>query len=192
MPKVLIADALSPRAAEILGARGIEVDFRPGLPAPELKECIGAYEGLAVRSATKVTKGLLAHAGNLRVIGRAGIGVDNIDVEAATQRGIVVMNTPYGNSITAAEHTIAMLFALCRQIPAADRSTQALIIARLCSERATSPSSPPTLSAHFSESSASSTHSIEGVLIVSPRKTPSISLPLEVSRKSFGSGQGGV
>src|SRR6202171_1860979 len=125
MSKVLIADALSPRAAEILAARGIAVDFLPGLPAAELKECIGAYDGLAVRSATRVTKGLLAHTEKLRVVGRAGIGVDNIDVEAATQRGIVVMNTPYGNSITAAEHTIAMLFALCRQIPAADRSTQA-------------------------------------------------------------------
>src|SRR6266850_1210611 len=122
MPKVLIADALSSRAAEILAARGIAVDFLPGLPADELKDRIAGYDGLAVRSATKVTKGLLAHAGNLRVIGRAGIGVDNIDVDAATQRGIVVMNTPYGNSITAAEHTIAMLFALCRQIPAADRS----------------------------------------------------------------------
>ena len=125
MPKVLIADALSPRAAEILTARGIKVDFLPGLPRAELKARIGAYEGLAVRSATKVDKGLIAHAEKLRVIGRAGIGVDNIDVEAATQRGIVVMNTPYGNSITAAEHTIALLFALCRQIPAADRSTQA-------------------------------------------------------------------
>jgi D-3-phosphoglycerate dehydrogenase len=125
MPKVLIADALSPRAAEIMVARGLHVDFLPGLPAVELKERISAYDGLAVRSATKVTKGLLAHAEKLRVIGRAGIGVDNIDVEAATQRGIVVMNTPYGNSITAAEHTIALLFALCRQIPAADRSTQA-------------------------------------------------------------------
>jgi D-3-phosphoglycerate dehydrogenase / 2-oxoglutarate reductase len=125
MPKVLIADALSPRAAEILTARGINVDFLPGLPREELKARIGAYDGLAVRSATKVDKGLLAHAAKLRVIGRAGIGVDNIDVEAATQRGIVVMNTPYGNSITAAEHTIALLFALCRQIPAADRSTQA-------------------------------------------------------------------
>ncbi len=125
MPKVLIADALSPRSAEILAARGIHVDFLPGLPAAELKERIGLYDGLAVRSATRVTKGLLAHAEKLRVIGRAGIGVDNIDVEAATQRGIVVMNTPYGNSITAAEHTIALLFALCRQIPAADRSTQA-------------------------------------------------------------------
>src|SRR6202171_1116807 len=125
MSKVLIADALSPRAAEILAARGIAVDFLPGLPAAELKECIGAYDGLAVRSTTRVTKGLLAHTEKLRVVGRAGIGVDNIDVEAATQRGIVVMNTPSGNSITAAEHTIAMLFALCRQIPAADRSTQA-------------------------------------------------------------------
>src|SRR6266849_288029 len=125
MAKVLIADALSPRSAEILAARGIHVDFLPGLPAAELKERIGLYDGLAVRSATRVTKGLLAHAERLRDIGRAGIGVDNIDVEAATERGIVVMNTPYGNSITAAEHTIALLFALCRQIPAADRSTQA-------------------------------------------------------------------
>jgi D-3-phosphoglycerate dehydrogenase / 2-oxoglutarate reductase len=125
MPKVLIADALSPRAAEILAARGITVDFLPGLAREELKARIGLYDGLAVRSATKVDRGLLAHAGKLQVIGRAGIGVDNIDVEAATQRGIVVMNTPYGNSVTAAEHTIALLFALCRQIPAADRSTQA-------------------------------------------------------------------
>jgi D-3-phosphoglycerate dehydrogenase len=125
MPKVLISDALSPRAAEILAARGIEVDFSPGLAGDELKVRIAGYDGLAVRSATKVTEGLLARAQHLKVIGRAGIGVDNIDVPAATQRGIVVMNTPYGNSITAAEHTIAMLFALCRQIPAADRSTQA-------------------------------------------------------------------
>jgi len=125
MPKVLISDALSPRAAEILAARGIEVDLAPGLPPEELKAHIGSYDGLAVRSATKVTAGLLSRASQLKVIGRAGIGVDNIDVGAATQRGIVVMNTPYGNSITAAEHTIAMLFALCREIPAADRSTQA-------------------------------------------------------------------
>ncbi len=125
MPSVLISDALSPRAAEIFASRGIEVDFAPGLSAEELKARIPRYDGLAVRSATKVTGGLLAHSENLKVIGRAGIGVDNIDVAAATQRGIVVMNTPYGNSITAAEHTIAMLFALCRQIPAADRSTQA-------------------------------------------------------------------
>src|SRR5919202_360618 len=125
MPKVLISDALSPRAAEIFRARGIEVDFSPGISADELRDRIAGYDGLAVRSATKVGRGLLVRAERLKVIGRAGIGVDNIDVAAATERGIVVMNTPYGNSITAAEHTIAMLFALCRQIPAADRSTQA-------------------------------------------------------------------
>src|SRR5215469_65572 len=125
MPKVLISDALSPRAAEIFATRGIQVDLAPGLSPDELKARIAQYDGLAVRSATKVTHGLIARAEHLKDIGRAGIGVDNIDVAAATQRGIVVMNTPYGNSITAAEHTIAMLFALCRQIPAADRSTQA-------------------------------------------------------------------
>ena len=125
MPKVLIADDLSPRAAEILAARGIEVDMLPGIGAEELNTRIANYDGLAVRSATKVTAELLSHAPELRIVGRAGIGVDNIDVAEATRRGIVVMNTPYGNSTTAAEHAIAMLFALCRQIPAADRSTQA-------------------------------------------------------------------
>ena len=125
MPKVLISDDLSPRAAQILAARGIEVDMLPGITADELQAGIAGYQGLAVRSATKVTAELLGRAPGLKVIGRAGIGVDNIDVAAATQRGIVVMNTPYGNSTTAAEHAIAMLFALCRQIPAADRSTQA-------------------------------------------------------------------
>ncbi|HEV8680011.1 MAG TPA: phosphoglycerate dehydrogenase [Stellaceae bacterium] len=124
MPKVLIADALSPRAAEIFRARGIEADVAIGLKPDELHRRIAGYDGLAVRSATKVTAELIAAADALKVIGRAGIGVDNIDVPAATERGIVVMNTPYGNSITAAEHTIAMMFALARQIPAADRSTQ--------------------------------------------------------------------
>src|SRR5487761_382507 len=125
MPKVLISDDLSPRAAEILASRGIEVDMLPGIGADELSTRIADYDGLAVRSATKVTAELIARAPKLKIVGRAGIGVDNIDVAAATQRGIVVMNTPYGNSTTAAEHAIAMLFALCRQIPAADRSTQA-------------------------------------------------------------------
>src|SRR5271154_374020 len=125
MPKVLISDDLSPRAAEMLAARGIEVDMLPGITAEELKTRIAGYDGLAVRSATKVTAELLACAPKLKIVGRAGIGVDNIDVAVATERGIVVMNTPYGNSTTAAEHAIAMLFALCRQIPAADRSTQA-------------------------------------------------------------------
>jgi D-3-phosphoglycerate dehydrogenase len=125
MPKVLIADELSPRAVDIFRARGVEADVETGLDAAELRRRIGLYDGLAVRSATKVTAELIAAADALKVIGRAGIGVDNIDVAAATERGIVVMNTPYGNAITAAEHTIAMMFALARQIPAADRSTQA-------------------------------------------------------------------
>ena len=125
MPKVLIADELSPRAHEVLASRGIDADVSTGLAANELKQRIAAYDGLAVRSATKVTAELIAAADNLKVVGRAGIGVDNIDVPAATERGIVVMNTPAGNSITAAEHAIAMMFALARQIPAADRSTQA-------------------------------------------------------------------
>jgi D-3-phosphoglycerate dehydrogenase / 2-oxoglutarate reductase len=125
MPKVLIADDLSPRAIEIFRERGIEVDRKVGLKPDELAAIIGDYDGLAIRSATKVTAGLLERATNLKVIGRAGIGVDNVDQAAATARGIVVMNTPFGNTITTAEHAIAMMFALARQIPAADRSTQA-------------------------------------------------------------------
>ncbi|HEX3952972.1 MAG TPA: phosphoglycerate dehydrogenase [Stellaceae bacterium] len=125
MPKVLISDALSPRAVDIFRARGIEFDFETKLSADDLRRRIGDYDGLAVRSATKVTADLIAAAGKLKVVGRAGIGVDNVDVPAATEAGIVVMNTPYGNSITTAEHTIAMMFALARQIPHADRSTQA-------------------------------------------------------------------
>ena len=125
MYKVLIADKLSPRAKEILQARGVEADQITGLSESELIDRIGPYHGLAVRSATKVTGAVLDAAENLKVVARAGIGVDNIDIPAATTRGIVVMNTPFGNSITTAEHAIAMMFALARQIPAADRSTQA-------------------------------------------------------------------
>ena len=125
MPKVLIADALSERAAEIFRERGLGVDVKVGLKPDELLSIIGEYDGLAIRSATKVTEAVLQAAPNLKVIGRAGIGVDNIDVPAATARGVVVMNTPFGNTITTAEHAIAMMFALARQIPAADRSTQA-------------------------------------------------------------------
>jgi D-3-phosphoglycerate dehydrogenase / 2-oxoglutarate reductase len=124
MPKVLIADELSPRALEIFRSRGLEVDVNVGLKKPELLKLIGAYDGLAVRSATKADKEVIAAARNLKVIGRAGIGVDNIDIPAATARGIVVMNTPFGNSITTAEHAIALLFAAARQIGAADVSTQ--------------------------------------------------------------------
>src|SRR5580698_9360099 len=125
MPKVLIADELSPRALEIFRSRGLEVDVRIGLKKAELLSIIGGYEGLAVRSATKADKEVIAAATRLKVIGRAGIGVDNIDIPAATARGIVVMNTPFGNSITTAEHAIALLFAAARQIAAADVSTQA-------------------------------------------------------------------
>ena len=126
-PKVLISDALSDAAVQIFRDRGIEVDFQPGLGKDKeaLAAIIGQYEGLAIRSATKVTGKLLAQAARLKVVGRAGIGVDNVDVPAATAKGVIVMNTPFGNSITTAEHAIALMFALARQIPAADASTQA-------------------------------------------------------------------
>lgn len=125
MPKVLISDALSPAAVKIFQERGVEVDQRNGLKPEELKEIIGQYDGLAIRSNTKVTKEMLAAATKLKVVGRAGIGVDNVDVPAATQRGVIVMNTPFGNSITTAEHAIALLFAVARQLPAASASTHA-------------------------------------------------------------------
>lgn len=125
MPKVLISDKLSPAAIEIFRRRGIEVEFRPGLSPAEIRGIIAPFDGLAVRSATKVTRELMEAAPNLKVVGRAGIGVDNVDVTSATQRGVVVMNTPYGNAITTAEHAIAMMFALARQIPDASASTKA-------------------------------------------------------------------
>ena len=125
MPKVLISDKLSDAAVAIFRNRGIEVDVKSGLTAAELREIIGAYDGLAIRSATKVTKELLDVATNLKVVGRAGIGVDNVDLKAATARGVVVMNTPHGNAITTAEHAIALMFALARQIPEATASTKA-------------------------------------------------------------------
>lgn len=125
MPRVLIADELSPAALGVFAERGVEAEVRTGLRKDELVGVIGDYDGLAVRSATKVTAEVLAAASRLKVVGRAGIGVDNIDVEAATGRGVVVMNTPFGNSVTTAEHAITLMLALCRQIPAADRSTRA-------------------------------------------------------------------
>ncbi|TCZ59917.1 phosphoglycerate dehydrogenase [Roseicella aquatilis] len=125
MPRVLISDKLSPAAVEIFRRRGIEVDLKPGLSPAELRAIIAPYDGLAVRSATKVTRELIEAAPNLKVVGRAGIGVDNVDVTSATAHGVVVMNTPYGNAITTAEHAIAMMFALARQIPEASTSTKA-------------------------------------------------------------------
>ena len=124
-PRVLISDKLSPAAVAIFKERGVEVDVKPGLDKDELAKIIGDYDGLAIRSNTKVTAKLLEQAIRLKVIGRAGIGVDNVDIPAATARGVIVMNTPFGNSITTAEHAIALMFALARQLPTADASTQA-------------------------------------------------------------------
>jgi D-3-phosphoglycerate dehydrogenase / 2-oxoglutarate reductase len=126
-PKVLISDALSPAAVQIFKDRGVEVDFQPNLgkDKEKLAEIIGNYDGLAIRSATKATAKILEKAKKLKVIGRAGIGVDNVEIPAATARGIIVMNTPFGNSITTAEHAITLMLALAREIPQADISTQA-------------------------------------------------------------------
>lgn len=126
-PRVLVSDKLSEAAVGVFADRGIEVDYQPdlGKDKDQLLSTIGGFDGLAIRSATKVTEKLLGGASRLRVIGRAGIGVDNVDLPAATKRGIIVMNTPFGNSITTAEHAVAMMFAVARQLPAADASTQA-------------------------------------------------------------------
>jgi D-3-phosphoglycerate dehydrogenase len=126
-PRVLITDALSPAAVAIFKNRGLDVDFQPNLgkDKDKLAATINGFDGLAIRSATKVTGKLLEQAKGLKVIGRAGIGVDNVDIAAATARGIIVMNTPFGNSITTAEHAITLMLALARQIPEADTSTRA-------------------------------------------------------------------
>jgi len=125
MPKVLISDKMDPKAAQIFRERGCEVDVITGQTPEELIGIIGQYDGLAIRSSTKVTKAILDAATNLKVVGRAGIGVDNVDIPSASAKGVVVMNTPFGNSITTAEHAIALMFALARQLPEADASTQA-------------------------------------------------------------------
>ncbi len=126
-PRVLVSDKLSDTAVQIFKDRGVQVDFLPdvGKDKEELLKIIPQYDGLAIRSATKVTEKLIAAADNLKVVGRAGIGVDNVDIPAASRRGIIVMNTPFGNSITTAEHAIAMIFAVARQLPEADTSTRA-------------------------------------------------------------------
>ncbi len=126
-PKVLVSDKLSETAVQIFRDRGIEVDFRPelGKDKDKLAEVIGEYDGLAIRSATKVTPTILEAAKNLKVIGRAGIGTDNVDKAAASKKGVIVMNTPFGNMVTTAEHAIAMMFAVARQIPEASASTHA-------------------------------------------------------------------
>src|SRR2546428_9086074 len=119
MKRVLISDEVSPRALDRFNAEsGLSVDYRPGLPAADLERIIPEYVALVVRSQTKVTAGVIDKAARLQVIGRAGTGVDNVDLEAATRRGIVVMNVPGGNTVSAAEHTMAMLLAMARGIPA--------------------------------------------------------------------------
>ena len=123
-PRVLISDKMDPNAAQIFRERGCEVDEIVGETPEQLIARIGDYDGLAIRSATKVTKAVLDAAANLKVIGRAGIGVDNVDIPAASAKGVVVMNTPFGNSITTAEHAIALIMALARQIPEANEQTQ--------------------------------------------------------------------
>ncbi len=124
-PRILISDQMDPKAEQIFRERGCDVDVITGKTPEELGEILGQYDGLAIRSTTKLTKDLIAKATNLKVVGRAGIGVDNIDIPAASAKGIVVMNTPFGNSLTTAEHAIALMFALARQLPEADASTQA-------------------------------------------------------------------
>jgi D-3-phosphoglycerate dehydrogenase len=125
MPKVLIADKLSPAAVAIFKERGVDIDNKPGMSKEELLACVDQYDGIAIRSATKITKEVIAAAKKLKVVARAGIGVDNVDIPAATAAGVIVMNTPFGNSITTAEHAISLMLALARELPAANASTQA-------------------------------------------------------------------
>mgnify|MGYP001549165835 CR=1 FL=1 len=124
-PRVLIADKLSPAALDIFRQRGVEADVKTGLSKDELLAIVDQYDGIAVRSATKITPEVIKAAKRLKVVGRAGIGVDNVDIPAATAAGVIVMNTPFGNSITTAEHAIALMMALARELPAANASTQA-------------------------------------------------------------------
>ncbi|MFY9573017.1 MAG: phosphoglycerate dehydrogenase, partial [Blastocatellia bacterium] len=122
--RILVCDGLEKNGVDkLLSASGVIVDERPSISGDELAQLIGGYEALIVRSKTRVTAELIERAANLRVVGRAGTGVDNIDVSAATRRGIVVMNAAAGNTVTTAEHTMAMLLSLARQIPQAVTST---------------------------------------------------------------------
>ena len=123
MSKVLISDNLSEQAINVFKKYKIQADFKINLSENELLDIIDLYDGLAIRSNTKVTKKILDRAKNLKIIGRAGIGIDNIDFDTATKMGIVIMNTPFGNSITTAEHTIALMMSLARNIPLANTST---------------------------------------------------------------------
>lgn len=125
MIKILVSDPLSEEGLKILkDVKEFQVDVKTDLKADALKEAIKDYDALVVRSATKVTKEIISAAAKLKVIGRAGVGLDNVDLEAATQKGIIVMNTPGGNTISTAEHTVSMILALSRNIPQANSSTK--------------------------------------------------------------------
>src|SRR5262245_40696568 len=123
--RVLIADEMSKKAVDVLHAAGFQVDVKTGLPPAELGKIVGEYHGLAVRSASKVTAQVLESPGALKIIGRAGVGVDNIDVPAASGKGILVVNTPLGNAAAAGELAIGLIFALARKIPQASASMKA-------------------------------------------------------------------
>src|SRR5262249_54402584 len=125
MPRVLISDKLEPSGIELLHQAGFEVDNRSGLTGEALQEALRAADGVIVRSGTRITGELIDTPGQLRAIVRAGVGVDNIDVPAATRKGIVVMNTPGGNTISTAEHTLAMLMTMARHIPSANATLHA-------------------------------------------------------------------
>ncbi|MDQ6623964.1 MAG: phosphoglycerate dehydrogenase, partial [Verrucomicrobiota bacterium] len=124
-PRVLIADPVSPRGIEELARDGaLEVEVKTGLVEAELIQRIGDFQGLVVRSETKVTKAVLEAAPNLRVVGRAGVGVDNVDVETATRRGVIVMNAPGGNTVSTAEHAFSLLLCAARKLPQADANVR--------------------------------------------------------------------
>ena len=139
MKKILIADKMSIQAEKVFNANGIDFDKKPGLSEEEICKIVNEYDGIVVRSATKITKKIMSAGNNLKVLGRAGIGVDNIDIESATAKGIVVMNTPFGNSITTAEHTISLIMSLARNIPQASKSTKEGISWRWQQQRQRSP-----------------------------------------------------
>jgi D-3-phosphoglycerate dehydrogenase len=124
MPKVLVSDPIDQAGIDIL-SQVAQVDVRTGLPAAELAQIIGDYDALMIRSGTQVTAEIIAAADKLRIIGRAGVGVDNVDVPAATKRGVLVVNSPEGNTIAAAEHALALMLSLSRHVPHAHASTMA-------------------------------------------------------------------
>ncbi|HEY5610626.1 MAG TPA: NAD(P)-dependent oxidoreductase, partial [Thermoanaerobaculia bacterium] len=125
MKRILVTDSLADSGLAILRARpDIELDYRPGLSGSDLLAAVAQSDGLITRSGTAVTRELLSTGQRLKVVGRAGVGLDNVDVDAATERGILIINAPTANTISATEHTMALLLSLCRNLPAADASVK--------------------------------------------------------------------